>query len=116
MGNNNLINKLEELLDNSSNGSDNTNEDSFKKFIEEEKKSFASLKSEDECTSINNEAKTKRYFVSYNHTYKERFGFGNIITETNSFNIREIEKFIKAECNFSDVVILYYKEIEENEK
>ena len=62
------------------------------------------------------EIKTKRYFVSYNHTYKERFGFGNIITETNSFNIREIEKFIKAECNFSDVVILYYKEMEEDEK
>lgn len=111
-----VIYKLEELLDNSLSSADNISGDSLKEFIEKEKKSFASLKSEDECASIDNEAKTKRYFVSYNHTYKERFGFGNIITETNSFDIREIEKFIKAECNFSDVVILYYKEMEEDEK
>ena len=63
-----------------------------------------------------NEIKTKRYFVSYNHTYKERFGFGNIIQEGTLLDIREIEKYIKTEYNFSNVIVLCYKEMKEDEK
>jgi hypothetical protein len=88
----------------------------FKKFIEAEKKSFASLKSEDECASINNKTKTKRYFVSFSYNDEKGFGFGSIITECDSLDIKEIEKYIRTEYNFSSVVVLYYKEMKENEK
>ena len=116
MENDNLISRLEELLDNSLSSSDNISGDSLKEFIEKEKKSFASLNSENKCVPIDNEAKTKRYFVSFNYCDETGSGFGNIKEKVNSLNIREIEKFIKAEYNFSNVVVLYYKEMKEDEK
>lgn len=119
MGNNDSVSRLGDLLNKSLSALEDLDPLAFKRFIAAEKESFEyinSLATKDGDFKSTEESAVKRYFVSYNHTYKERFGFGNIITETNSFNIREIEKFIKAECNFSDVVILYYKEMEEDEK
>lgn len=60
--------------------------------------------------------KAKRYFVSYNYNDKQSFGFGNSIIACNYLNIRETEKYIKTKHKFSSAVVLYYREMKEDEK
>lgn len=53
------------------------------------------------------------YFVSYSHS--KGFGWGTMFTDSNIFRIKEVAEMIEKISDDKEIVILYYKEISEEE-